>query len=217
MMKTKVALFIRSKAVQVIVVSETVQEFMGVRYYLCDRYFQKDGKRLHVAVWEEANGPTPKGWHVHHKDENKTNNQLSNLEALPGSEHLSQHMSEPDRVALSRESIEVARLAASEWHGSQEGRDWHSRHYHENIAHLKEDLRDLVCDECGDPYQISMIWQKNSKYCSNKCRAAARRKSGVDDEQRICAQCQNPFTTNKYTKIKTCSHKCSVDLRWGRK
>lgn len=202
---------------EVKVISPTIQEFQGERYYLCDRYFQKDGRRLHVAVWEAGNGPTPKGWHVHHKDEDRSNNQPGNLEAMPGEEHLSLHMSQPERVALSREHIKKAQVAASEWHGTEEGREWHSRHYQENIAHLKEDLRDLVCGECGNSYQISMIWQKNSKFCSNKCRAAARRKSGVDDEQRICAQCQKPFTTNKYTKIKTCSHQCSVDLRWGRK
>jgi hypothetical protein len=216
MMKLRIPFFIRSKHMEVTIVSDTIQVFKGERYYLSDQYFRRGGKCLHVVVWESANGPRPHGWHIHHKDDDKSNNQLSNLMGMTGKEHRLLHMKRPDRVERSRESIKTARLAASEWHGSEQGREWHSKHYQENIAPLKEVKNDLVCAECGGTYQISMIWSKNSIYCSNKCKSAARRKSGVDDIQRICAACQKPFMVNKYTKMKTCSHRCSVDLRWGR-
>lgn len=42
---------------------------------------------LHRCIWEAANGPIPEGFDVHHRDENKTNNDLSNLEMLTYSEH----------------------------------------------------------------------------------------------------------------------------------
>lgn len=47
------------------------------------------GKRtlMHRYVWEHFNGQIPEGYDIHHKDEDKTNNDISNLECLPKSEH----------------------------------------------------------------------------------------------------------------------------------
>jgi len=42
---------------------------------------------MHRDVWEHANGQIPDGWDVHHKDEDKANNDISNLECLPKAEH----------------------------------------------------------------------------------------------------------------------------------
>lgn len=44
-------------------------------------------KDLHVAVWEKANGPVPKGYVIHHIDFNKDNNDISNLQCMTNSEH----------------------------------------------------------------------------------------------------------------------------------
>ena len=41
---------------QVEVLSETRQRFMGKTYYLCGKYFQRKGVRLHREVWREAHG-----------------------------------------------------------------------------------------------------------------------------------------------------------------
>ena len=43
--------------------------------------------KVHVLVWESANGPKPKGNEIHHKDLDKSNYELSNLESLTPSDH----------------------------------------------------------------------------------------------------------------------------------
>ena len=48
-------------------------------------------KRLHVYVWEHYNGEVPKGYHIHHKDHDKNNNEIENLVLLSASEHASLH------------------------------------------------------------------------------------------------------------------------------
>ena len=48
----------------------------------------------HRVVWEEANGPIPNGYVVHHVNGTKTDNRLENLLAVP--RH--QHHSEPHKV-----------------------------------------------------------------------------------------------------------------------
>lgn len=49
----------------------------------------REGRRtyLHRAIWEEANGPLPEGWDVHHGNEDKDDNRLENLIALPHDGH----------------------------------------------------------------------------------------------------------------------------------
>lgn len=54
------------------------------RHILC-------GRRLYYFVWELFNGPVPKGYQIHHKDHNKLNDALSNLELLTEFEHKSRH------------------------------------------------------------------------------------------------------------------------------
>ena len=45
----------------------------------------------HRLVWFEANGPIPDGFHVHHKDEDKTNNDPANLELKSNPDHQHEH------------------------------------------------------------------------------------------------------------------------------
>lgn len=42
---------------------------------------------LHCYVWEKYNGKIPKGFDIHHKDLDKTNNSIENLEIITHSEH----------------------------------------------------------------------------------------------------------------------------------
>jgi hypothetical protein len=50
----------------------------------------KDTK-LHLYVWERVNGKKPQGYDIHHKDHNKANYNLDNLELLSYSDHQKVH------------------------------------------------------------------------------------------------------------------------------
>ncbi len=57
-----------------------------------DGYYRStiDRKRhvsLHRYKWEKEIGDIPAGYDIHHRDGNKLNNEISNLECLPKSEH----------------------------------------------------------------------------------------------------------------------------------
>lgn len=45
----------------------------------------------HVLVWEQFNGPVPVGFQVHHRDGQKLNNELSNLELVDALTHKRLH------------------------------------------------------------------------------------------------------------------------------
>lgn len=52
----------------------------------------KGWKKFHHYVWEKENKKTlPKGYVIHHIDENKLNNDISNLQLMSVSEHNSHH------------------------------------------------------------------------------------------------------------------------------
>ena len=60
-------------------------------YYLCATADDGKRKRMHVYVWEYFNGPVPKGYHIHHIDGDKSNNNIKNLQLLLAMEHEKLH------------------------------------------------------------------------------------------------------------------------------
>lgn len=160
------------------VISATIQEFNGLRYYLCGFYFQRKGKRLHRVVWETLNGPVPSGFHVHHKDEDRSNNQPENLELLRNGAHLSLHGKAKAGTDKARKHMERIRPKASEWHRSEEGRLWHSGVSKKMWAEMEYVTK--TCQVCGKEYQTSSQAANRSKFCHQNCKATAlRRRRGI--------------------------------------
>jgi hypothetical protein len=171
-------------------------------------------QRLHRYVWEFYNGPIPKGYHIHHKDFNKANNDISNLQLLSFEEHEKLHgeahaADEGFRVWAKANLAKTARPKASEWHKSEEGREWHKKQFEKSRSKIFIE-RDFICENCGKAFKST---QTESRFCSNNCKSAWRRKAGLDNEKRICASCGSPFIVNKYSKTECCSRSCSMRLR----
>lgn len=181
-------------------------------YFLSSKKIGTSRKRLHVYMWEKFNGEIPKGNHVHHKDENKNNNEIDNLELLDKCLHSKLHgkdiRSDKERMAKTTKALlEFAIPKASEWHKSEEGREWHKKHYLDTKDKLHKE-KIFKCKMCGIEYKSI-----RSGFCSNKCKSAYRRKIGIDNKTRICSVCGKEFICNKYSKVKTCSNKCRGVLR----
>ena len=197
--------------------SDKYQSFNGFKFTRDDKtgYYQncKLKTRIHRYVWAFYNGEIPKGYHIHHKDHDKSNNQIENLEAMTYNKHISMHGLERATKHYEEmcENLTLkARPKASEWHGSEEGLAWHGKHYEEfkDVLHMK---KEYICRNCDKTF-LSI----RSGFCSNKCKSAWRRKEGLDNETRICIQCEKEFIVNKYSEAKCCSHSCS-NRYWPRK
>lgn len=195
-----------------IIISDTIQEFNGTRFYKCVAYFQHKGKALHVEVWTQAHGPIPEGFEIHHRDHNRSNNALSNLELLEGSEHARHHAEERGLGEVGRQHLAKARELAKEWHGSEAGREWHKEQYRRtaDALHAREER---TCEECGTVFMGLIGKPERNRFCSNKCKTRWRYKSGVDNEERNCLVCGKPFMINKYWTTKTCSRSCGRKLQ----
>ena len=176
-------------------------------YFLCTKKTDLGRReRLHCFVWRKANNGAliPDGYAVHHKDMNKNNNEPENLILVSDAEHVAIHVAEWDeekRAEVARKVVELAMPKAREWHKSRAGRNWHIQHY-EDVKEKLHQIEEYTCEVCGKRYTA----QKNghNRFCSNNCKAAYRRKSGVDDVARKCEECGAEFTTNKYSVRRFC-------------
>jgi len=66
-----------------------------------------------------------------------------------------------------------------------------------------------ICKHCGGAFLIRWPY-KPKLFCSNACKSAARRASGVDDIERSCPRCGKTFLANCYSKQIHCSRECAA-------
>lgn len=209
----------------VTVASEDTQIFNGRKFSKgSNKYFYrtvgpkekaeigKARESLHREVWKTHYGDIPEGFVVHHKDHNKNNNQLSNLDLVSDREHRSMHSKEfhAANPGHATRAIGIAQDNCRKWHSSSDGHAWHKQHYEKNKDKLHKDI-EVVCECCGKVC-VSTDTGRN-KYCSRNCKSQARRDSGVDNEVRECLWCKQAFEANKYAKVKYCSRKCGGAFR----
>lgn len=184
-------------------------------YYRCSQEpFAKYPKYLHRYVWELANGKIPNGMDVHHKNHDRTNNSLSNLELLKRSEHKKHHfdfLPPEEKLKIKKEFITKTQEKAKAWHKSQEGKDWHREQYQKNKTKLHSKI-EMNCNNCKKIHLATKKGQQVS-FCSNACKSAYRRKTGADNITKTCEKCGTKFVSNKYKKTIFCSKSCAKKKR----
>lgn len=169
--------------------------------------------RAHTWVWINSKGDIPKGHHIHHIDGDKSNNCIENLECLVVKEHVGKHLTE-ERKRKKQELCEIIRPLTKKWHASKEGIEWHSKHALEQCFG-KWEPKQYPCQQCSNKYFTSK--RSPSRFCSNTCKSKWRRKSKIDDIEKICDQCSKIFNCNKYAKSRFCSIKCARLSYWDKK
>lgn len=148
-----------------VVIGPTIQEFMGIRYYLRTRYYQRFHRALHRVVWEHHNGPVPSKYHVHHVDGDRGNNRLANLAMLHESVHISQHRKENPSVLTPQ-----ARIAGIAFRRSPAGHALAKQTWEEHGRVM------LTCQHCGTPFVGYVLAASRSKFCHRNCQAKYLRK-----------------------------------------
>lgn len=175
------------------------------KYYLSQSTHNAErakAKSLHRVIWEDNYWPIPDWYDIHHKDWNTFNNDISNLELVEHSKHLSEHMKErlkdKDIKERNNKHLEEIRDKATEWHRSKEWRERHSGHAKNSI--LKH-LYNHKCKICWKEWEST---RKNAEYCSSKCiREWYKNKY-------TCKDCWKEFMRNKYRKNTDYCKECAL-------
>ena len=195
---------------QVNVISKTIQEFNGIRYYKCGPYYQRKGARLHRAVWEYHNGKIPPDSEVHHKNHDRTSNDIGNLELQTIIDHHSYHRR---RNGVSDRAVALMHEGARKWHGSESGKKWHKKQYRKYSRDaFKSAYIKIICSECGTEF----TGPKYSKFCSLLCGQRAWLRGGKGLQERNCVYCGQIYKTVRTSNRKFCSRACSAKYRWER-
>ena len=190
------------------------QYFNGIKFTLDEHtgYYKHITTFMHRYVWEHYNGKIPEGCEIHHKDLNRNNNDISNLECLSKSEHKKLHadlLTDEQREWRRNNLNNTARPKAIEWHKSEEGKEWHKLQYERTKDALHRQY-EKTCINCGKVF----LGKIKTKYCSNACKSAYRRKTGVDLVPAVCICCGKYFKTDKNRPSKTCSRSCANRVRY---
>jgi hypothetical protein len=188
-------------------------------------YFERVGGRylLHRDVWEFHNGPIPKGFHVHHIDGDTSNNSIENLEMLEANAHRELHKPEVSARSQTEEHLahlDAIRPLAAEWHGSEEGKEWHKGHAKNSIhkpgvakPYSKIVPQEKTCNVCK-----KIFLSKNPKRqhtCSQRCHSIRHNQQRTVErhenaKERNCPHCGQAFKS-VYTCQKFCCTKCKQD------
>jgi hypothetical protein len=170
-------------------------DFGGRRFYRMPSgyYCSRDGRqprRLHIAIWEDANGrPIPRGYIIHHEDHDRSNNDPSNLRLTTRAEHNSHHNLGVERGPEQRERIRA---------GVQDS--WNRR-----------EPRELTCEFCGEKFKTRST-RTTVRFCSRRCEKLGRRiqqrESSFRPGYRPCDECGNDFTP-KDGRSHLCSKPCA--------
>lgn len=170
--------------------------FNGVNYYLRPNGYYSTTKKkhtsaLHHAVWEFYGNKIIKGYDIHHKDFDKTNNNIDNLEQLSHEEHARIHMLANDAINKKCKECGDSFLSGNTPSSSP------------------------LCKPCRNAInkEYKRRWTKEKRERINK-KSLEKYHSEEYRETRICKLCGKEFSTYKYGPQKLCSRSCASRSRF---
>lgn len=161
--------------------------------------------RAHRWVWEQTTSiKISNRYHVHHIDEDKSNNSFENLKLMHITAHLRHHITE-EKKEVFRKRAEKIRPLTKAWHASPEGHAWHKYHALK-MGFGKFEPIEKTCEQCSKKYMAKLPSQR---FCHNNCKSKNRRASGVDNITVLCKLCQKEFIKDKNSRIVFCGYSCA--------
>ena len=137
------------------------------RVYFCTT-IKKHKIMLHRYIYAKEHGEIPKGFVIHHKNENPLDNSLDNLCLMSKAEHQALHgkLLWEKANAFKKRKMQEKMFANQNWnwHRSEIGRKTMSIRAKKQMSQK----RLIVCAECGK--EAKVVKNCRARFCSQKCK-----------------------------------------------
>lgn len=166
------------------------------------RVFRKDTRTgyyeancsLHREIWRFFHGEIPKGYEVHHRDLNRSNNDITNFDLLTKAEHKKIHVATLKTFKCQVCGRKFKAGSVSRYCSKECRKEGVRRKY----------LKKYTCEYCGREFEATRHYPY--RFCSKVCAGLANRK--ITRETITCAVCGKKFTAKACAHRKYCSLKC---------
>ena len=217
------------------VIDESHQRFADVIYKKSKSGHFDGSSGIHRAVWSYVNGEIPQGYEIHHKDDDKANNSIGNLQLVTKSEHLKIHYPQKHKA---KQKEFICKKCGEKFIAISNGRNFYCpecRHPTKiclecgkqfkpavgnkatfcslscALKHRHKDHREKKnCPVCGKEFEVRK--SHINVYCSPECRKIAVLERQEKNYTRICPVCGKSFQSEKKA-AKYCSKDCSAARR----
>lgn len=185
------------------VIDARTQIFDGEKFYKCKDGHLKQTKSIHQKIYTYYYGTPPDGYEIHHVDEDKTNNDITNLTLLTRSAHQKIHM--PKGTTRKVKKVFVCEVCGQEYQAYKCGSNRFCSSLCRSRYRQATELIHKICPQCGKGFETYK--SNNARYCSHSCAMEAKRKH--QPETRLCPVCGKEFFTVPYKNQKYCSVSCA--------
>lgn len=185
----------------VITVSETKKIFNGYSFYK-----NKKGRfictiSLHRFLWMYLNGEISEGYDIHHKDFDKDNNSIDNLQILTKDEHNKIHLSHKLKKAPEKKTKFICKICGNEYEAVNRGNNNYCSQMCKKIAERTRATEIKICEICGKKFSTS----DDARFCSPKCIGEYLKRQ----EAKTCPICGKTFSDVISKHRKYCSLECA--------
>lgn len=158
------------------IIDDTHRKFNSVIYRKSkrnNRYITN--LNLNRAVWSFFNGEIPDGCEIHHIDENKQNDDISNLQCLTKSEHGKIHAKKYGSVKSTKMTKFICANCGKEFENVNTGNNKFCSEKCKNVyQHNVMYQQILKCMNCGKEFTCLKHDANIRKFCSRECAIKCR-------------------------------------------
>lgn len=183
-------------------VNDTKKIFNGYKFYK-----NKKGRflctiSLHRFLWMYLNGEIPDDCDIHHKDFNKDNNSVDNLQLLTKEEHKKIHLAHKVKRKPEKKSKFICTVCGREYKAVNRGNNTYCSTECKKVAERTRTAEIKICEVCGKEFSTS----EDAKFCSKKCLGEYFKRQEV----KTCPICGKTFSDVVSKHRKHCSPECAA-------